>query len=146
MSAFRYVDGELLAERVPLARIAERFGTPCYVYSRALLESNFRAFDSALEGLPHRIFYALKANPNLAVLNVFARMGSGFDIVSGGELARVIAAGGDPTNVVFSGIGKTDAEMRAALRGRHPLLQRRIGVRARSPRRPSRTPSACGRR
>lgn len=115
MSAFRYLDGELVAESVPLARIAERFGTPCYVYSRAALESNFRAFDGALEGLPHRIFYALKANPNLAVLNLFARMGSGFDIVSGGELARVIAAGGDPKGVVFSGVGKTASEMRAAL-------------------------------
>jgi diaminopimelate decarboxylase len=115
LSAFHYVDGELLAERVPLARIAERFGTPCYVYSRAALEGNFRAFDGALEGLPHRVCYALKANPNLAVLNVFARMGSGFDIVSGGELARVLAAGGDPKRVVFSGVGKTESEMRAAL-------------------------------
>jgi len=116
LSAFRYVDGELLAESVPLARIAERFGTPCYVYSRAALESNFRAFDGALEGLPHRVCYALKANPNLAVLDVFARMGSGFDIVSGGELARVLAAGGDPKRVVFSGVGKTESEMRAALK------------------------------
>jgi diaminopimelate decarboxylase len=115
LSAFRYGDGELSAESVPLARIAERFGTPCYVYSRAALESNFRAFDSALEGLPHRVCYAMKANPNLAVLDVFARMGSGFDIVSGGELARVLAAGGDPKSVVFSGVGKTESEMRAAL-------------------------------
>ena len=115
MSAFRYAEGELLVERVPLARIAERFGTPCYVYSRAALEANFRAFDGALARLPHRVFYAMKANPNLAVLDVFARLGSGFDIVSGGELARVIAAGGDPKDVVFSGVGKTAAEMRAAL-------------------------------
>jgi diaminopimelate decarboxylase len=115
LSAFRYGDGELSAESVPLARIAERFGTPCYVYSRAALESNFRAFDGALEGLPHRVCYAMKANPNLAVLDVFARMGSGFDIVSGGELARVLAAGGDPKSVVFSGVGKTESEMRAAL-------------------------------
>ena len=115
VSGFRNVDGELFAEGVPLARIAERFGTPCYVYSRAALEANYRAFDAALERLPHRIYYAMKANPNLAVLNVFARLGSGFDIVSGGELARVIAAGGDPANVVFSGVGKTATEMRDAL-------------------------------
>ena len=115
VSPFGYEGGELHAERVPLAQIAERFGTPCYVYSRAALESNFRAFDSALAALPHRVFYAMKANPNLAVLDVFARLGCGFDIVSGGELARVIAAGGDPRNVVFSGVGKSAAEMRTAL-------------------------------
>ncbi len=115
MSAFRYVDGELCAERVPLAAIAERFGTPCYVYSRAALESNWRAFDGALAGMPHLVCYAMKANSNLAVLNLFARLGSGFDIVSGGELARVIAAGGDPGKVVFSGVGKSAEEIRAAL-------------------------------
>ncbi|MCL4762467.1 MAG: diaminopimelate decarboxylase, partial [Burkholderiales bacterium] len=103
------------AERVPLARIADEFGTPAYVYSRAALEANFRAFDEAFASLPHLVCYAMKANSNLAVLNVFARLGGGFDIVSGGELARVIAAGGDPAKVVFSGVGKTAAEMRAAL-------------------------------
>ena len=96
MSGFGHVDGELCAERVPLARIAERFGTPCYVYSRAVLEANYRAFDGALAGLPHLVCYAMKANPSLAIVDLFARLGSGFDIVSGGELARVLAAGGDP--------------------------------------------------
>jgi diaminopimelate decarboxylase len=115
---FCYRDGELFAERVPLAEIAQRHGTPCYVYSRAALEANYRTFDAALARLPHRIFYAMKANPNLAVLDVFARLGSGFDIVSGGELARVIAAGADPRNVVFSGVGKSDDEMRMALEAR----------------------------
>ena len=107
--------GELHAERVSLTDIARRFGTPCYVYSRAALEANYRAFDAALAGLPHLVCYAMKANSNLAVLNVFARLGSGFDIVSGGELARVLAAGGDPSKVVFSGVGKRDDEMRDAL-------------------------------
>jgi len=115
VSAFQYRHGELFAERVSLEAVAQRFGTPCYVYSRAALETNYRAFDAALARLPHRIFYAMKANPNLAVLDVLARLGSGFDIVSGGELARVIAAGADPRNVVFSGVGKSDDEMRTAL-------------------------------
>ena len=118
MSAFHYQDGELFAENVALDEIARRYGTPCYVYSRAALEANYRTFDAALARLPHRIFYAMKANPNLAVLDVFARLGSGFDIVSGGELARVIAAGGDPRNVVFSGVGKSDDEIRMALDAR----------------------------
>jgi len=115
VSAFVYANGELHAEGVPLSRIAEQSGTPCFVYSRAALEANFRAFGEALRGIPHLVCYAMKANSNLAVLNVFARMGSGFDIVSGGELARVIAAGGDPRKVVFSGVGKTAEEIRAAL-------------------------------
>ena len=115
MTAFAYVNGELHAEAVPLADIAARFGTPCYVYSRAALEGGFREFDAAFAGLPHLVCYAMKANSNLAVLNLLARLGSGFDIVSGGELARVIAAGGDPGKVVFSGVGKTEAEMEAAL-------------------------------
>lgn len=115
MTAFAYHDGELHAERVPLSTIAQRFGTPCYVYSRAALEGAYREFDAALEGLPHLVCYAMKANSNLAVLNLFARLGAGFDIVSGGELARVKAAGGDPAKVVFSGVGKTEAEMEQAL-------------------------------
>jgi diaminopimelate decarboxylase len=115
MSAFAYRDGELAAEGVPLADIAARFGTPCFVYSRAAIETAYRAFDSAFAGTPHLACYALKANSNLAVLNLLARLGSGFDIVSGGELARVIAAGGDPGKVVFSGVGKTDSEMARAL-------------------------------
>jgi diaminopimelate decarboxylase len=116
VTAFRYVDGGLNCERVPLEHVAERFGTPCYVYSRAAIEANFRAFDSALARLPRLVCYAMKANANLAVLQVLARLGSGFDIVSGGELARVLAAGGDPRKTVFSGVGKTAAEMRQALR------------------------------
>jgi diaminopimelate decarboxylase len=115
VSAFHSHDGELHAEGVPLARIAEQCGTPCFVYSRAALAANFRAFGDALQGVPHLVCYAMKANSSLAVLDLFARMGSGFDIVSGGELARVIAARGDPRKVVFSGVGKTADEIRAAL-------------------------------
>src|SRR4051794_37928927 len=115
VSGFEYRRGQLCADGVPLADIAESAGTPTYVYSRALLEASFRAYADALAGHPHLVCYALKANSSLAVLNVFARLGSGFDIVSGGELARVIAAGGDPTRVVFSGVGKTIVEMEAAL-------------------------------
>ncbi len=115
MSAFVLRDGELCAERVPLSVIAERFGTPCYVYSRAALTTAYQTFDDAFAGIPHLVCYALKANSNLAILNLFARLGSGFDIVSGGELARVLAAGGDPAKVVFSGVGKTAAEMAQAL-------------------------------
>ena len=116
MTPFVLRDGELCAERVPLAEIAARFGTPCYVYSRAALERAWREFDAAFAGVPHLICYAMKANPNLAVLDLFARLGSGFDIVSGGELERVLAAGGDPAKVVFSCVGKSEAEMEAALR------------------------------
>jgi diaminopimelate decarboxylase len=112
---FEYRDGELYAENVRVADIATRFGTPCYVYSRATLERHYRAFDDALSPVEHQVCYAVKANSNIAVLNVLARMGSGFDIVSGGELFRVLRAGGDPARVVFSGVGKTDAEMRDAL-------------------------------
>jgi diaminopimelate decarboxylase len=115
VSAFARVDGELQVEGMPLAQVAEQFGTPCYVYSRAALESSWRDYDGALAGMPHLVCYAVKANSNLAVLNVFARLGSGFDIVSGGELSRVIAAGGDPARTVFSGVGKTPAEMEAAI-------------------------------
>lgn len=115
MSHFHFEDGELYAEAVPLARIAEQYGTPCYVYSRAALTATFHAFDRAFAGHDHLICYAVKANSNLAVLDAVAQLGSGFDIVSAGELARVIAAGGDPAKTVFSGVGKTAAEMRAAL-------------------------------
>jgi diaminopimelate decarboxylase len=112
-------DGQLLIESAALADIARRFGTPCYVYSRAALSAAYEGYRKALagHGVADRalVCYAVKANSNLAVLSVFARLGSGFDIVSGGELARVIAAGGDPAKVVFSGVGKSRAEMRAAL-------------------------------
>jgi diaminopimelate decarboxylase len=115
LTSFVYRGGELHAENVPLSAIAARFGTPCYVYSRASLEAAFREFDEAFAGVDHLVCYALKANSNLAILDIFARLGSGFDIVSGGELARVIAAGGDTSKVVFSGVGKTAREMKQAL-------------------------------
>ncbi|QFY89026.1 diaminopimelate decarboxylase [Magnetovirga frankeli] len=115
MDHFNYRDDRLFAEEIPLADIAERFGTPCYVYSRATLERHWRAFDRALANHPHLICYAVKANSNLAVLNVLARLGSGFDIVSVGELERVRVAGGDPAKVVFSGVGKRADEMQRAL-------------------------------
>ena len=115
VSYFAYRDGALHAEGVPLERIAATFGTPCFVYSRAALEATYRAYDDALVHREHLICYAVKANSNIALLNVLARLGSGFDIVSGGELARVLAAGGDPRKTVFSGVGKTVDEMRAAL-------------------------------
>ncbi len=116
MDHFNYQDdGQLWAENVALTQLAEQFGTPLYVYSRATLERHWHAFDNAVAEHPHLVCYAVKANSNLGVLNTLARLGSGFDIVSGGELERVIAAGGDPSKVVFSGVGKTEAEMKRAL-------------------------------
>jgi diaminopimelate decarboxylase len=115
MDHFTYINDELHAESVPLAEIAASFGTPCYVYSRATLERHWHAFNDAFESHPHLVCYAVKANSNLAVLNILARLGSGFDIVSIGELERVIAAGGDPAKVVFSGVGKREDEIRRAL-------------------------------
>jgi diaminopimelate decarboxylase len=115
MEAFAYRDGQLFAENVALAQLAGDFGTPCYVYSRAAITQNYQAYDRALASMPHRICYAVKANSNLGVLSVLARLGAGFDIVSGGELARVLRAGGDASRVVFSGVGKRDGEMVAAL-------------------------------
>jgi len=112
---FQYQNDTLYAEQVPLTDIAARFGTPCYVYSRAALTNSYKQFENALHGRDHLICYAVKANPNLAILNVFARLGAGFDIVSGGELQRVLAAGGDARKVVFSGVGKSVTEMRMAL-------------------------------
>lgn len=115
MEAFNVRDGQLFAEGVALSALAERFGTPTYVYSRAHIEQQFRSYTDALQGLPHLVCFAVKANSNLAVLNVLARLGSGFDIVSRGELERVLAAGGDPAKVVFSGVGKSRDDMRRAL-------------------------------
>ncbi len=116
MDYFNYQDdGQLWAEDVLLQALAEQYGTPLYVYSRATLERHWKAFDSAVGQHPHLVCYAVKANSNLGVLNALARLGSGFDIVSGGELERVIAAGGDAKKVVFSGVGKTPAEMKRAL-------------------------------
>src|SRR5690554_6394739 len=106
MDHLNYRNGELYDEDVPVASIAERFGTPAYVYSRATLERHYRAYDSALSGRPHLVCYAVKANSNLAVLNVLARLGAGFDIVSAGELERVLRAGGDAARVVCFGVGK----------------------------------------
>jgi len=115
MDHFKYKNGQLSAENVAVSTIAEQFGTPTYIYSRATLERHWHAFDSAFEGMPHSVCYAVKANSNLAVLNVLARLGSGFDIVSAGELARVLAAGGRADRSVFSGVGKTVAEIQYAL-------------------------------
>ena len=115
MDYFPYRDGELHAEQIPVSEIAVRFGTPCYIYSRSSLEAAFREYQDALAGCKHLICYAVKANSNLAVLDTLARLGAGFDIVSLGELERVIAAGGDPTRIVFSGVGKKPMEMARAL-------------------------------
>ena len=115
MDYFQYLGDTLHAEDVPLPLIAERFGTPCYVYSRATLERHWHAFDDAFRGRPHLICFAVKANSNLGVLNLLARLGSGFDIVSVGELERVLAAGGEPSKVIFSGVGKREDEIRRAL-------------------------------
>jgi len=115
MDYFNYRNGELYAEEVNLTDIVNHYSTPCYVYSRATLERHWHAFDKALHDRDHLICYAVKANSNLAVLNILARLGSGFDIVSGGELERVLRAGGDPHKIVFSGVGKTTTEIQRAL-------------------------------
>ena len=115
MDYFNYVDGLLMAEQVPVTDIAAQFGTPAYVYSRATIERHWRAFDDALGDHPHLICYAVKANGSLGVLNILARLGSGFDIVSVGELERVLVAGGDPGKIVFSGVGKRSDEIARAL-------------------------------
>ncbi len=115
MTAIRRVEGELWMEGVRLADVAGRFGTPCYVYSRAAIERQWRAFDGAFGKRAHLVCYAVKANSTLGVLQLLARLGSGFDIVSVGELERVIAAGGAPARMVFSGVGKRTDEMRRAL-------------------------------
>jgi diaminopimelate decarboxylase len=115
MSQFEYRNNSLHAEQVAVSAIAAAVGTPCYVYSRAALEAHWQAFDSAFGSHPHLICYAVKANSNLAVLNVLAKLGAGFDIVSQGELERVLRAGGDPAKIVFSGVGKQRAEMARAL-------------------------------
>ncbi|HSJ49119.1 MAG TPA: diaminopimelate decarboxylase, partial [Gammaproteobacteria bacterium] len=112
---FEYRDGRLWAEGVDLTALAAEHGTPAYVYSRATLERHWKAFDAAFGDRRHLVCYAVKANSNLAVLNLLARLGSGFDIVSGGELERVLRAGGDPGKVVFSGVGKQPEELRRAL-------------------------------
>jgi diaminopimelate decarboxylase len=115
VNAFNLKNGILHAENVALSTIARTYNTPCYVYSKSALISAFNNFQAELVGSDHLICFAVKANPNLAVLNLFAKLGAGFDIVSGGELARVLAAGGDPQKIVFSGVGKNREEMAAAL-------------------------------
>ncbi len=115
MESFNYRDGSLFAEGVALSAIAERFGTPTYVYSRAHIEAQYRAYADALAGVPHLVCFAVKANSNLGVLNLLARLGAGFDIVSSGELERVLAADGDAGKVIFSGVGKSRDDMRRAL-------------------------------
>jgi diaminopimelate decarboxylase len=115
MQHFYYRDHELYAEQVKLSSVATQFGTPCYVYSRAAIEKNWQTFDKALSSIPHQICYAVKANSNIAILNLLARLNSGFDIVSLGELERVIAAKGDPKKIIFSGVGKQENEISRAL-------------------------------
>lgn len=113
---FRYQNGKLYCEEVDLETIARTAGTPCYVYSSQTILDAYRAYDAALEGIPHMVCYAVKANSTLGILSLLAKAGSGFDIVSGGELFRIIRAGGDPSRVVFSGVGKTPEEIELALR------------------------------
>ena len=114
-AAFRYSDGRLYCEQVDLDAIARAAGTPCYVYSAQSILDAYRAYDDAFGDVPHMICYAVKANSSLGVLSLLARAGCGFDIVSGGELFRVLQAGGDPSRVVFSGVGKTASEIELAL-------------------------------
>lgn len=115
MDFFNYKNGELFAEDIAVADIAQQHGTPCYIYSRKTLERHWHAFNDAFANHKHLICYSVKASSNIAILNLFARLGSGFDIVSIGELARVLVAGGDPDKIVFSGVGKRRNEMRKAL-------------------------------
>ena len=115
MGSFSYKSGELFAEAVAVQQLADTHGTPLYIYSRAQLEHNYNAWKQALQGITHKVCYAVKANDNLTVLSVLARLGAGFDIVSGGELERVLLAGGNPAGIVFSGVGKTAAEIEHAL-------------------------------
>lgn len=115
MDHFNYRHADLYVEDIPVSQIAAEFGTPCYVYSRATLERHWQVFHEAFEGHPHKVCYAVKANSNIAILNVLAKLGSGFDIVSQGELERVITAQGNPEHVLFSGVGKLPGEIERAL-------------------------------
>lgn len=115
MDYFEYRDGRLFAENVDIMELAATYGTPCYVYSRATIERHWHAFDEVFKGRNHLVCYAVKANSNIAVLGILAALGSGFDIVSGGELERVLHAGGDPQKIVFSGVGKSNAEISRAI-------------------------------
>lgn len=115
MDYFNYKNDQLMAEEISVKQLAQQFGTPLYIYSRATLERHWHAFDSALQGHPHLICFAVKSNPNIALLNLLAKLGSGFDIVSQGELERVLAAGGEANKVVFSGVAKSHSEIERAL-------------------------------
>ncbi|MFC0992022.1 diaminopimelate decarboxylase [Pasteurella multocida] len=115
MDYFQYQQAQLMAEQVPVKQIAQQYGTPLYIYSRATLERHWHAFNNALGDHPHLICFAVKSNPNIAILNIMARLGSGFDIVSQGELERVLAAGGEAHKIVFSGVAKTETEIARAL-------------------------------
>src|SRR5512140_696449 len=115
MKPATYLDRTLTVDGIALADVAAKTGTPCYVYSAATILGNYRAYEEPLQGFPHTVCYAMKANGNLAILKLLADAGAGFDIVSGGELYRVLKAGGDPAKVVFSGVGKTAEEIDAAL-------------------------------
>src|SRR6266511_2161443 len=115
MTAFAYQGSEFCCEEVPLTKIAQDVGTPCYIYSRRMLVEGYGALDQAFAGLPHLICYAMKANANLAILRVLLDQGGGLDIVSGGELYRALCAGADPKRIVFAGLGKTQEEIEAAL-------------------------------
>lgn len=115
MSCLHYKNKDLYIEQVPLKTIAKKIGTPCYIYSQTSLLENWQTFDKGFDGIPHQICYAVKANSNLAILHLFAKLNSGFDIVSGGELKRVLAAGGDPHKIIFSGVGKTSKEIEEAI-------------------------------
>ena len=115
MHHFEYRNGEMFAEDVPVKRIAKEVGTPAYVYSLATLKRHFRVFDQAFAKVPHIVCFSVKANSNIALLRTFAKEGSGFDIVSGGELFRALKAGGDPKKIVFSGVGKKKEEIEYAL-------------------------------
>ena len=115
MDFFQYQHHQLMAENLPIKQLAEQFGTPLYIYSKATLERHWHAFDKAFGEHPHLVCYAVKSNPNIAILNVMAKLGSGFDIVSQGELERVLAADGDPAKVVFSGVAKSEPEITRAL-------------------------------
>ena len=116
MHEFQYTDGELFCEQVPLSRIAAKHGTPCYVYSHATIKDHFQKLDRALSPVDHTVCYAVKANSNLAVLKTIAKLGGGFDVVSKGEIERVVAAGGDHRKCIFAGVGKTEKEIEFALR------------------------------
>ena len=115
MSCLQYRNAELYIENVSLKSIAQEFGTPCYIYSRAAIEDNWKTFDEAFSDIKHRICYAVKANSNIAILNLLSKLNSGFDVVSLGEIRRVIAAGGDTRKIVFSGVGKSRNEIEHAI-------------------------------